>query len=54
MVRGKEGENQVKPRILRYGVQWMCHSPAIFGGRIVGFGKTPKEAFDNWERTARA
>jgi hypothetical protein len=44
----------MKPRIVWSGVQWLCHSPAIFGGRIVGVGATPAEAYRNWERTARA
>ena len=43
----------MRPRIVKYGREWLCWSPAIFGGRIVGFGKTKEEAFKNWQRTAQ-
>jgi hypothetical protein len=41
----------MKPRIVWSGWQWMCHSPAIFGGRIVGCGKTPMEAYCEWAKS---
>jgi hypothetical protein len=44
----------IRPRLVWSGLQWMCWSRAIFGGRIVGVGATPAEAYRNWERTARA
>lgn len=40
----------MKPRIVWSGVQWMCHSKAIFGARVIGFGETPLAAYKAWRQ----
>ena len=37
-----------KPRVTRINGRWQCWTPAAFGGRIVGWGNTPDEAFKQW------
>jgi hypothetical protein len=44
----------MKPRIIWTGLQWMCFSPAIFGGRVVGLGPTPPAAYQAWEKSRGA
>lgn len=44
----------MKPRIRWTGANWMCTSRAIFGGWVVGLGKTPEAAYREWEKTACA
>jgi hypothetical protein len=44
----------MKPRLLWTGVQWMCWSRAIFGGRVVGFGPSPQDAYREWEKSSDA
>lgn len=34
-----------KPRITWIDGQWQCWTPAIFGGRVVGWGNTPEQAW---------
>lgn len=43
----------IRPRIIWSGSQWMCWSPAIFGSRIVGCGKTLKAAYEDWKEKAK-
>lgn len=47
---------KAKPKIKlqrRYGLQqemWVCVGPNMFGLESVGYGKTPTQAFDDWQR----
>ena len=36
-----------KPKAIFKNGQWMCWTPAIFGGRIVGWGKTLEQALED-------
>lgn len=39
----------MKPRIQRMDGRWMCWTPSILCSRIVGWGRTPRDAWLDWK-----
>lgn len=43
----------MKPRLRYSGNVWDCRLPDYKETRVIGFGYTPREAFENWKQEKR-